>query len=746
MYNRGMDELNLSSRAWFLWNNSWGREAFDENGAGVGREADTPMEVASLTKIMTAMVVLERRNLDEEVVITEEMLAGLEEFAVIGLTAGQVATVEDLLYATMLPSAGDAAQALAISTSGSIEEFVRLMNQQAASLGMKNTHFSNPVGFDWWVSAEGADGGSGESSDENSEVGAAEGSGEIRNYSTAQDVAMMLRWALQDERFREIFESYEKEVPSIGKVARKTFGVSGASGASGAAVVPGTGMIKGGKTGFTNAAGRCLASTAEVEGTEYILVTLGAPAEGAGHLEDAAEVYAAVEAEYEPVRLVTAGDVLVRVPVEESPVKSLEFRAGQDFVVALPNGFRAEDLEYSFEGHKGQTAVRRDTVAGEPFGWWKIEYDGSTLYKGELAVQNNCEQVANCVEMPEFYNYGWVALGAGLTAVLAGLTVWGFWKGRRSRRKSKPTKAAPWVGLAITVIFAAVCGLVFWSWFAPAGEVEVLRPEVVRVSETGGEEGSEASTGEDAGTNGTGSETAGTGVASGGSAGSTGSAGLAGGNCTTGFGNLMLINPNFTVGTEFITGRRGQLISVSQTYGIQEYHAAGNGDNLMIPEAAEHLNAMLAAYRAENPGHEMGTYSCFRARGTTCGRLCAATGASDHHTGLTCDLIDLQYGSVLNTDDYPAHLEWQWLRANSYKYGFIDRFPEEWAGGSMAEPLNVDANGSTGLFETWHYRYVGVTAATEIATGRYNNGRYDSLEHYLKATGRVKDLKGGVCE
>lgn len=731
MYNMGMNELNLSSRAWFLWNNSWGREVFDGNGEGVGREADTPMEVASLTKIMTAMVVLEQRNLDEEVAITEEMLAGLEEFAVIGLQVGQVATVEDLLYATMLPSAGDAAQALAISTSGSIEGFVRLMNQQAASLGMTRTHFSNPVGFDWWETT-----GAEETSDNTESLNESEtvDTAEIRNYSTARDVAMMLSWALNDERFREIFESFEKELPSIGRVARKTFGVSGAgsgAGASGATIVPGTGMIKGGKTGFTNAAGRCLASTAKIEGTEYILVTLGAPAEGTGHLEDAAKVYAAVEAEYEPVRLVTAGDVLVRVPVEGSFVKSLEFRAGQDFVVALPNDFRVEDLKYSFDGYKGQTAVRRDTVTGEPFGWWKIEYNGDVLYKSELVAQDSCESTENCVEMPEFYNYGWVALGATLTVALAGLTILGFWKRRRSERKSKLTKVAPWICLVMAAVCAIVCGLVFGSWFAPAGEVEVMQPSVTRVLEDGDtEEGGEETPGEDPNESSGGDE----------------GVDLAGGNCTTSLRNLMLINPNFTVGTEFITARRGQLISVSQAYGIQEYHVAGNGDNLMIPEAAEHLNEMLTAYRTENPGHEMGTYSCFRAVGTTCGRLCAATGASDHHTGLTCDLIDLQYGSVLNTDDYPAHLEWQWLRANSYKYGFIDRFPEEWAGGSMSEPLNVDANGSTGLFETWHYRYVGVTAATEIATGKYNNGRYDSLEHYLKATGRVQDLKGGACK
>ncbi|MBQ2638452.1 D-alanyl-D-alanine carboxypeptidase family protein [Candidatus Saccharibacteria bacterium] len=222
------------------------------------------------------------------------------------------------------------------------------------------------------------------------------------------------------------------------------------------------------------------------------------------------------------------------------------------------------------------------------------------------------------------------------------------------------------------------------------------------------------------------------------------SSSMNGGNCTTSFGNLMLINPNFTVSTSWIASRKTQLISVSKTYGISEAKAS-NGDNLMDAEAAKHLGEMVKAYEAYNSGHTMQTRSCFRQVGTTCGRLCAKTGTSDHHTGLTCDLIDSTYGTDLNTDDYSKHKEWQWLKANSYKYGFIDRFPEAWAGGSMSEPINVDANGSTGLFETWHYRYVGVTVATEIATGKYNNGKYDSLEHYLKSIKKVSDLKNGKC-
>lgn len=215
-------------------------------------------------------------------------------------------------------------------------------------------------------------------------------------------------------------------------------------------------------------------------------------------------------------------------------------------------------------------------------------------------------------------------------------------------------------------------------------------------------------------------------------------------NCTIDFGTLMLINPNFTVDDNFISARRSELVSLSSLYGIVEGNAY-NGDNLLDSEAAGHINDMINDYKVEYPGHTMQTFSCFRAVGTKCGRLCAATGASDHHTGLTCDLVDPAYGISLDTDHYAEHIEWQWLKANSYKYGFIDRFPEAWAGGPMSEPLNVDENGSTGLFETWHYRYVGIPAATDIATGKYNNGEYDSLEHYLKSRGLINNLKTGEC-
>lgn len=640
-----MEELGLSSRSYFLWNNSL--------GFGVlGRGMDVQTEVASLTKIMTALLVLETRDLAETVVITPEMLSGLYEFAVIGLTVGQAVTVEDLLYATLLPSAGDAAQALAISTSGSIANFADLMNKRAQGLGMANTHFSNPVGKD------------------------------EENYSTPRDIAILLSEALKNPTFVEMFETFEKYLPTLGITVRKTFRQ--------------TGYTKGGKTGYTEAAGRCLASTAEIEGTEYILVTIGAlPGQ---NVVDTERIYAAVEAEYEPVQIMRAGEEVLRVGVEQSATKVLEFVAESDVTVALPNGIEREDLAYEYDGVQ---EVTRETTVGEKLGTFTIWQDEDVLYAQEIYY----------TEEPEFYNYSWVGLGAGvsvlllLVAMVIGVCTW------RKRKSS-------WLILILLVLFGVSVGANVWlfhDWFEPGGETEVTWPgarldeiisedDAVREDEVDKEDYSVHE------------------------------------------GNLMLINPNFMVDKEFIASRKQELVSVSELYGIKEYNASVNGDNLLTAEAAENLNAMLAAYKTENPGHEMGTRSCFRERGTNCGRLCAATGASDHHTGLTCDLIDLQYGTSLDTADYAQHKEWQWLKANSYKYGFIDRFPLAWSGGLMSEPLNVDENGTTGLYETWHYRYVGVEAATEIATGVYNNGEYDSLEHYLKATGRVLDLKNRARE
>lgn len=666
-----ISEVNLNSKGYILINNTLGLEVGSEG-------ADEKVPVASLTKIMTALVVLEKCEMNETVRITGEMLAGLEGFAKIGLRVGQEATVEDLVYATMLPSAGDAAQALAVKVGGTLAEFVGLMNQKAADLGLDNTHFNNAVGMD------------------------------EDNYSTPRDVAKLVQEAIKNPEFERVFGSFERELTSLGMTVKKTFGEMA--------------YVRGGKTGFTNEAGRCLATVAEVEGTEYILVTVGA--EEGQNVKDAEKIYAEIEAEYEPVEVMREGEWIVRIPVRGSVMEEVEFLAERDVIVALENEVTEGDLSYEYTG---QEEITRDTLEGEELGRLVVKQGEQELYAQEIRYEGGVD----------FYNYGWVGLGIGVSLVGLAVGMLGCWKLKKLQKEGKSRRKMFWATLGVGGMIGGLVALalsvaVFSGWFREEGSFAINRPEwrvaeEWKVSEEGGQEqpGSSNEIPEV-------SEKPATSVAQG------------VGNCTAGWGNLMLINPNFKVGTDFIAAREKDLISVSSRYGIPEYNSS-NGDNLLVPEAAEHLNEMIRAYEAAYPGHTMGTRSCFRKRGTNCGRLCAATGTSDHHTGLTCDLIDNAYGVSLNTDDYAQHVEWQWLRENSYKYGFIDRFPLAWAGGSMSEPLNVDANGTTGLYETWHYRYVGVTAATEIATGKYNDGKYDSLEHYLKATGRVADLKNGVC-
>jgi len=204
------------------------------------KSKEEKIKIASLTKIMTTIVAIENiDDLNKEVIITNEMSKGLIErnAAVYGLQAGDVVTYKDLLYLTMLPSAADATQALAISITGSIDEFVNLMNEKAKSLGLVNTNFTNTHGLD----------------DEN-------------NYSTVKDIAIILKYALNNDTFNEIFQTKYYTLSNNQKI-RSTLESSSLK------YNLDTSYIKGSKTGTTKKAGMCLASIASYNNINYLLVT-----------------------------------------------------------------------------------------------------------------------------------------------------------------------------------------------------------------------------------------------------------------------------------------------------------------------------------------------------------------------------------------------------------------------------------------------------------------------------------------
>ena len=223
---------------------------------------------ASITKIMTVLVGLEHAEGEVMIVqadFNELFLAGA---AMAQFEYGETRTLSEVLHGSMLPSGADATTTLAYHVGGSYEGFVSLMNETALRLGMSNTHFTNASGLH----------------DEN-------------HYTTAYDIALMLEYALEIEAFRAIFTtpSYAITTRAGGEHIMTSTMFNSISSLTRTPEFIG-GEILGGKDGFTNAAGLCLASLATDGVDEFILITLQAPtssetATSNAHVVDAFTIY-----------------------------------------------------------------------------------------------------------------------------------------------------------------------------------------------------------------------------------------------------------------------------------------------------------------------------------------------------------------------------------------------------------------------------------------------------------------------
>ena len=201
--------------------------------------------MASTTKIITALVVLENCNLSDSVKISSQA-AGIEGSSAY-LKADSVFTVESLLYALLLASANDAAAALAIHTAGSIENFADLMNDCVISLGATNTHLTNPHGL-----------------------------ADPQHYTTASDLALITAAALKNETFAKIVSTKSKVITSADGECVRTLSNHNR-------LLRNYKDCIGVKTGFTKDSGRCLVSAAERDGMLLIAVTLDAPNDWRDH-------------------------------------------------------------------------------------------------------------------------------------------------------------------------------------------------------------------------------------------------------------------------------------------------------------------------------------------------------------------------------------------------------------------------------------------------------------------------------
>ena len=202
---------------------------------------------ASTTKIMTALVALKYGDLEQVITVSEEAAKRRKDAANIELHAGDQLTLNQLLYGLMLPSGNDAAKAIAEGVGGSIENFVDMMNKEAAEIGATNTHFVNPNGLH-----------------------------EDEHYSTVYDMYLIFNEALKYEKFVEIISASEFVsfyTDATGATVEKTYKTSNGYLAEEYKLPQGV-TIVGGKTGTTNQAGHCLALYSKNEKQEPIITVV----------------------------------------------------------------------------------------------------------------------------------------------------------------------------------------------------------------------------------------------------------------------------------------------------------------------------------------------------------------------------------------------------------------------------------------------------------------------------------------
>lgn len=211
---------------------------YDRNSKRIvyGKNSNTKCAMASTTKIMTAIIVLEKADINKEVII-DSKAAGTGGSR-LGLKKNDRITIRDLLYGLMLRSGNDAAIALATEVGGSTDGFANLMNEKIADLKLKNTHFVTPHGLD-----------------------------NPEHYTTAEELAVITDYALNNDLFREIVgtKSHTISINGISRTINNTNELLG--------VLDG---VVGVKTGFTSGAGRCLVTEVIRGDRDLITVVLGA--------------------------------------------------------------------------------------------------------------------------------------------------------------------------------------------------------------------------------------------------------------------------------------------------------------------------------------------------------------------------------------------------------------------------------------------------------------------------------------
>ena len=361
-----------SSKSIYMENLDTGTVVYEKN-------ADEKLPPASLTKMMTYIVVCENvPDLENTMVtVTDETLAGLDpESSVMGLTSciGQQVSVLDLLYGLMIPSGNDAAIVLAnFVGDGSVDTFVDMMNSKSGQLGCNSTHFVNPHGLY-----------------------------DSNHYSTARDLAIISKYAAEKPYFTEIESKVTYNVSSVNLDLETTNYMIDPSYPKYYYE-----YVEGGKTGYTDEAGKCLSSTAKKDDYRYMCIALGAPysfTEDVNYaMLDTKEMYEWAFSNISFVELMPAEKVIEEL--------SVEYKWGSVFVDAvtekgvealLPSGYDESLITSEVDL---PDYVSAPIEKGEVFGTASVYYDGEFVGKTNIVAAETIERDESNYNMHRFISF-----------------------------------------------------------------------------------------------------------------------------------------------------------------------------------------------------------------------------------------------------------------------------------------------------------------------------------------------------
>lgn len=343
-------QIELNSKYVYVYNDTLDRVMYEIN-------SNEEVKVASMTKIMTAIIVIENNpDLDKVITIKDEDLRDMYEYTTTGFQAGHEVTIRELLYGILLRSGADAVNAAVRVSADTEDEFIDLMNQKVKELNLKNTYFSNAVGKD------------------------------KDNYSSVHDIAKIMEYCLKNETFKEIIST------PMYYIDRLDIQINGPLYKMDAKYKLDLTLINGSKSGYTSLAKHSLVSYGEKDGITYIVVTDYAD-NYKDLLTDNSKIYEHFFNNYGYKEYKTSFDI----PIENS--KQEKYNVDINTNLYLSNDYDESLITYEYKGKNKITYLNKK---GSKLGSISIYYDNELISSLDVKLLDDIEYEAKAYTIPIF--------------------------------------------------------------------------------------------------------------------------------------------------------------------------------------------------------------------------------------------------------------------------------------------------------------------------------------------------------